>query len=154
MGIDQWARPWPDRAGRDSRIWTGLQRHISWICWDGGAPVATITADPGEDPHWPEANRAEAAIYVHRLVVSRRYAGIGLGAALLNWAGRTGSREHGARWVRVSAWTTNSDLHAYFRRQGFSLCGYQPDDAYPSGAHFQKPGANIPTARSPLFQQT
>lgn len=150
---DQWAKPWPDYAGREHRIRAALRQGKSWICWDNGTPAATITADPDEDPYWPEAIRTEPSIYVHRLIVSRRYAGTGLGTALLDWAGLAGRLEHGARWIRLSAWTTNQGLHEYYRRQGFSLCAFRPDDSYPSGAFFQKPTADIPPASVALFRQ-
>jgi GNAT superfamily N-acetyltransferase len=153
-GTDQWANPWPDQAGLEGRILSGLRQGKSWICWDDGIPAATITADPDVDPYWPKAGRAGPAIYVHRLVVSRRYSGTGLGAALLDWAGRTGRQQHGAQWIRVSAWTTNRGLHAYYRQQGFSPCGFVQDDGYPSGARFQKSTASIPPVDSALFKQT
>jgi GNAT superfamily N-acetyltransferase len=151
--IDQWAKPWPNRADRDSRIQAGLRQGKSWICWDDGTPAATITADPDEDPYWSEEGGTEPAVYVHRLVVSRQYAGSGLGGALFDWAGRTARREHGARWIRVSAWTTNHRLHAYYRGQGFSQCGFHPDDGYPFAARFQKPTARISPVDSGLFRQ-
>jgi ribosomal protein S18 acetylase RimI-like enzyme len=149
---DQWAAPWPDEEGLHVRVRAALRQGRSWICWDNTYPAATITADPQEDPYWSPADRGEPAIYVHRLVVSRYYAGADLGGALLDWAGRTGQRNHGARWLRLSAWTTNHDLHAYYRRHGFSLMELRPDPAYPSGACFQKPTAMIPDASSPLFR--
>jgi len=145
-GTDQWARPWPDQAGRDSRILASLRGGKTWICWDDAVPAATITADPDEDPYWLDDLRGDPAIYVHRLVVGRPYKGRGLGAALLDWAGRTAQRDYGARWIRVSAWTTNAGLHAYYRRQGFSLCGFHPDDSYPSAACFQKPTTLLPAS--------
>lgn len=151
---DQWARPWPDRTGRDSMIRAAIGQGKSWICWDNGTPVATITADRDGNPYWPEEDRAEPSVYVHRLVVSRQYAGAGLGAALLDWAGCSARREHGAKWIRVSVWTTNHRLHAYYQRQGFSLCGFHPDDGYPSAARFQKPTADISAAGSALFRRT
>jgi len=150
---DQWARPWPDDAGREDRIRAALRQGKSWICWDDVTPAATITTDPDEDPYWPQERRTEPSIYVHRLIVSRRYAGTGLGAALLDWAGRTGRLEHGARWIRLSAWTTNHGLHEYYRRQGFSLFAFYPNDSYPSGAFFQKPTTEIPAASAALFRQ-
>jgi hypothetical protein len=55
-GTDQWARPWPNRAGRDSRILASLSQGKTWIGWDNGTPAATITADPDEDPY-PSAAR-------------------------------------------------------------------------------------------------
>ncbi|MGH3402433.1 MAG: GNAT family N-acetyltransferase [Streptosporangiaceae bacterium] len=114
------------------------------MCWDGRRfPAATITLDPDNDPCWSEAQLNQPAVYVHRHVVSRRYGGAGLGAALLDWAGWAAHRDHGAQWIRVSAWTTNEALHACYRRQGFSFCGLHPDDGYPSAARFQKRTAPI-----------
>lgn len=151
-GTDQWARPWPNRAGRDTRILASLSQGKTWIGWDNGAPAATITADPDEDPYWPDDLRRESAVYVHRLVVRRLYKGVGLGAALLDWVGRTARHRHDAQWIRVSAWTTNTGLHDYYRRQGFEPCGFHADDGYPSAARFQKPTAPIPPPGSGLFR--
>jgi hypothetical protein len=153
-GTDQWARPWPNRAGRDRRILASLNQGKTWIGWDEGIPAATITADPDEDPYWPDDLRRESAIYVHGLVVCRPYRGAGLGAALLGWASWTGRRDHGARWIRVSAWTTNASLHAYLGRQGFLPCGFHPDDGYPSRARFQKSTAPIPAPVPDLFRES
>jgi GNAT superfamily N-acetyltransferase len=150
-GTDQWAQPWPDRVGRDRRIVTHLGSGKTWICWDRQTPAATITADPDEDPYWPERQRREPAIYINRLVVSRAYAGAGLGAELIDWAGRKARRDYGALWIRVSAWTTNTGLHSYYRGQGFQASGFHTDDGYPSGARFQKSTANLPASGLGLF---
>jgi GNAT superfamily N-acetyltransferase len=152
-GTDQWAQPWPDRAGRDSRILTHLRSGKTWMCWDRGTPAATITTDPDQDPYWPEPQRAEPAMYIHRLVVSRTHAGIGLGAELLNWAGRKAWRDHGAPWIRVSAWTTNHQLHDYYARQGFTRCERGVDDGYPSAALFQRPAQRAPMIGRSLFRE-
>lgn len=149
---DQWERPWPNRAGRDSRIRAALRRGRSWICWDDDMPAATITADPDGDPYWSAEDRAEPAVYLHRLVVGRNYAGAGLGAALIDWAGWTARRDHRARWIRVSAWTTNLRLHRYYEHLGFVPRGFHPDDGYPSAARFQKATADIPPVEFKLFE--
>jgi hypothetical protein len=151
-GIDQWATPWPNRAGRDSRVLASLTQGTTWIGWDHDVPAATITADPEHDPYWPDDLRREPAVYVHRLVVARPYRGAELGVALLDWAGRTARRDHGARWIRVSAWTTNVGLHAYYRHRGFEPCGFHADDGYPSAARFQKSTANLPVSGPGLFR--
>lgn len=148
---DQWAAPWPNRAGRDSRILASLQAGKTWICWDRATPAATITADPDHDPYWAQPPGADPAIYVHRLVVSRSYAGNRLGSSLLDWAGQTGRQAHGARWIRVSAWTTNLELHRYYIDQGFRQCGFHADDGYPSAARFQKPTEQIGVSWPGLF---
>jgi GNAT superfamily N-acetyltransferase len=152
-GTDQWARPWPDRAGRDRRILTHLRSGKTWVCWDRGTAAATITTDPDEDPYWPEPQRREPAIYVHRLVVSRAYAGAGLGAELLNWAARKAWRDHGALWIRASAWTTNQRLHDYYARQGFIRCRRGVSDGYPAAALFQRSTLPARKVRSTLFTE-
>jgi GNAT superfamily N-acetyltransferase len=148
---DQWAVPWPNRADRDSRILASLRAGKTWICWDRQTPAATITADPDHDPYWEQGRGADGAIYVHRLVVARSHAGHRLGAALLDWAGRTARLTHDARWIRVSAWTTNLDLHSYYLGIGFISCGFHPDDGYPSAARFEKPTDQIPVSWPRLF---
>ncbi len=151
-GTDQWARPWPSQADRDSRVLAHLLDGKTWVCRDGKVTAATITADPDDDPYWSQP-QPEPAVYIHRLVINREYAARGLGAELLNWAGSTARRRYGAIWIRVSVWTTNVGLHEYYRRQGFILCGYHADDGYPSGARFQKPTALIPEPSRLLFIQ-
>jgi GNAT superfamily N-acetyltransferase len=151
-GTDQWARPWPSEAARNKRIFAALQQGKTWIGWDGEQPAATLTADLDGNPYWTGKQRGEPAVYVHRLVVSRPYAGAGLGAELLDWAGAVARRIHGARWIRVSVWTTNLSLHSYYRRHGFAPCGCHPDDRYPSAARFQKPTSDIRAWSPRLFR--
>lgn len=150
---DQWRWPWPTRADRDGRIRTALTEGKTWICWDRDVPAATLTADLDDDPYWASENSRSAAraVYVHRLVVARRYEGLRLGASLLDWAGRTAWLAHGARSMRVSAWTTNGALHRYYERQGFDSRGRNADDGYPSGARFEKSTTVIPFAWPPPF---
>ncbi len=64
--------------------------------------------------------RPETALYVRRVIVSRRYVGLGLGAALLDWAGDVARRRHRAVLLRIDVWTTNTALHAYYEKRGFT----------------------------------
>jgi ribosomal protein S18 acetylase RimI-like enzyme len=87
------------------------------------------------------------------MVVSRAFAGRGLGAALLDWAGLRARRLHGACWVRVDVWTTNTALHAYYQRQGFVFCGFSNTSRYyPSAALFQKETGRIQPTGQTLFR--
>ena len=100
-GTDQWARPWPSREARDRRIWSDLLTRKTWIARDrGGDPAATITTEVAPDRILEVDWDADPATYVHRLVVSRNHSGRGLGAALLNWAGRRAARYYRAQWIR------------------------------------------------------
>jgi GNAT superfamily N-acetyltransferase len=150
-GTDQWAKPWPSEAARNDRILAGLRQRKTWIAWDGPLAAATITADPDPDPYWDGAQSGQPAVYIHRLVVGRPYAGVGLGAELLDWAGLAAAGRNGVALVRVSAWTTNAGLHAYYQRQGFTSCGRHPDDGYPSGVRFEKRIADISRTGFGLF---
>jgi GNAT superfamily N-acetyltransferase len=144
---DQWARPWPDRAGQRERILNDLLKGKTWLVWDGPTPVATITVDTeepldaNEQPVWPGYKSREPALYVRRVIVSRSRAGLGLGAALLDWAAQTAKRDYKAALIRVDVWTTNRELHAYYERQHFSRCaGRDPRELsnYPSQALFER----------------
>jgi GNAT superfamily N-acetyltransferase len=138
-GTDQWSQPWPSPQGRKARLLDGLESGKTWIVWDDGAPIATITTDETANPKlWTEWEDAEPAAYLHRLVVSRSYAGFRLGAALLNWAGSRAEQIYGARWARIDVWTTNKALHRYYEREGFTFVRYNNDPEYPSGALFQR----------------
>ena len=151
---DQWAQPWPNRIERDKRILEHIHAKKTWIIEHGSKVVATITADREADPHWPEPQQQDPAVYIHRLVVSLPFAGAELGAQLLDWAGRLATREHGARWLRVNAWTTNERLHRYYSGQGFKHCGQAIDNGhdpgYPSAALFQRP-AGLRTSTGPIL---
>jgi GNAT superfamily N-acetyltransferase len=144
---DQWANPWPDRAGQVERILNDLLKGKTWIVWDGTNAAATVTVDTeepldlNEQPVWPAHKRREPALYVRRVIVSRRYAGLGLGAALLDWAADVATRDHQAALIRVDVWTTNTELHAYYEGQRFTRrADRDPRELtdYPSQALFER----------------
>lgn len=140
---DQWTKPWPDEERRNKRIEQDLRERKTWLLWDDTAAAGTITIDPADNKVWPAEKRSENAVYVRRVIVRRRYAGIGLGARLLDWAADVGARMHGARLIRIDVWTTNTELHAYYRKQGFTFSGFlEPDNLpapdYPSRALFER----------------
>ena len=93
-------------------------------------------------------------MFVHRLITSRKYARLGLGAELIDWAGLRGGREYGAKWIRIDVWSTNTGLHDYYISKGFRPCGTCADPDYPSGALFEKPVAGIRVPAYPKFTET
>jgi hypothetical protein len=155
-GTDQWSQPWPDRDGRDARVLRGLEVGKTWIVWDGRTPAATVTiATCPNTAVWSKPGCAcdlsDRAVYAHRLITSRYYAGWGLGAQLINWAGLRGCRDYGAKWIRIDVWTSNRALHGYYKKRGFEPCGYCADPAYPSGALFQKRVTELTKLDTRLF---
>jgi ribosomal protein S18 acetylase RimI-like enzyme len=112
-----------------------------------GGTAATVTCrEHGNPMLWTAEEQREPAAYVSRLIVSRRHAGLGIGAALIDWAGLLGMSRWQAKWIRIDVWTTNLALHRYYKGQGFEhLRTLQFDDPwdYPSAALFQKPAADV-----------
>jgi GNAT superfamily N-acetyltransferase len=141
-GSTQWNRPWPTREARDKRIWGGLITGRTWIVWDGDVAAASVTIETTGSPElWIEEERRTPAVYLHRLVVERRYAGKGLGATLIAWAGKQGFQENpDATCIRIDTWTDNHGLHKYYEQQGFEFVAVrQAPGQHPSGRLFQKP---------------
>jgi GNAT superfamily N-acetyltransferase len=159
-GTNQWSTPWPDREGRDERVWRGLEVGATWVVWDRNedkdilAATVTIAAKPNLAV-WSKSrcNLADQAVYAHRLITARNYAGYGLGAELIDWTGLRGRREYGAEWIRIDVWTSNEALHGYYMKRGFKPCGTCPDRSYPSGKLFQKPMSKVSAPASPLFDE-
>lgn len=156
---DQWQKPWPDEDGRNARVLKGLERGCTWIVRDGQVPAATVTVTPRRNVEvWSApactCNLAERAVFVHRLITARKYAGSGLGAELIDWAGLRGQRLYGAKWTRIDVWGTNKRLHDYYLRHGFEPCGLCADSGYPSGALFQKPVSAIRKPAVPQFSES
>ncbi|MGW5385232.1 GNAT family N-acetyltransferase [Nocardia sp. NPDC003963] len=110
----------------------------TWIAEVDGEPAGTITINNRADRElWTDAELADALI-VHYLIVDLRFAGCGVGQRLLGHAA-TLTRAHRRRWVRLDAWTTNNDLHAYYRRAGFRLVRVaDPGSPSPSCALFER----------------
>jgi GNAT superfamily N-acetyltransferase len=159
-GTNQWSEPWPDQEGRNDRVWRGLEVGATWMVWDRNedkdilAATVTIAAKPNLAV-WSKSscNLADQAVYAHRLITARNYAGYGLGAELIDWTGLRGRREYRAKWIRIDVWTSNEALHGYYMKRGFKPCGTCPDPSYPSGKLFQKPVSKVAVPASPLFEE-
>ncbi|MCZ4102670.1 GNAT family N-acetyltransferase [Streptomyces sp. H10-C2] len=142
QGLDQWAKPFPAahilgsiRAGEVYLIKEDLRADAT----------ATITLDrDADDRLWTAEERAEPALYVHKLTVDRNAAGSGVGARILDWAGDQAARRS-CRWLRLDAWTTNPKLHAYYLHQGFQHVRTSTDPSVVSGWAAQRPADRVAT---------
>jgi GNAT superfamily N-acetyltransferase len=141
-GTDQWAEPWPTKEAQDSRILSDIARGNTWIVLDEVRVIASVTCRRrGSRSLWTTRELNDCAVYLSRLVVTRRVAGRDIGSALIDWAAIWAQQTWGACWVRVNAWTTNKDLHDYYLSKGFKLNRIDSlgSRRYPSAALFQKP---------------
>jgi ribosomal protein S18 acetylase RimI-like enzyme len=142
MGTDQWALPWPTRKARDNRVLRGLQQGKTWLVESGHIPVATITCrQHGNNDLWNNEERKRPALYVSRLIVTRKHTGLEIGSALVDWAALRAQSDWSAQCVRIDVWTTNVALHSYYEKRGFRFCRFAADQQsvdYPSAALFEK----------------
>lgn len=132
-GLDQWStwHQWREKMA------PSLACGDVWLLCDGGDLVGTVTVELHGDPDfWTPAELAEPAAYVSKLAVRRDRAGAELGALLLEWAGDYAYRR-GCRWMRLDAWKTNTQLHAYYRSRGWTYLRTSPNPRRRSGALFQ-----------------
>ncbi|RSD24895.1 GNAT family N-acetyltransferase [Amycolatopsis eburnea] len=135
QGLDQWAgSPWRADELRPG-LATGALR-VAETADPPRVPVATMTLGEEAAPCWRPADDRSAALYLSHLAVDRAFAGLGVGAWLLDEAAAEAARR-GKRWLRLDAWKSNARLHAYYRRQGFRLVRIA-DGAGGSGALFER----------------
>ncbi|MBM9505299.1 GNAT family N-acetyltransferase [Actinacidiphila acididurans] len=133
-GIDQWQFP-PHR----DRITQALRRGEVFLATTDGLPMATLQLDDHADPEfWTTEDKPGDALYVHRMAVSRKFAGSGVGGTLLNWALERAATA-GKPWLRLDAWKDNHGLHRYYESQGFTLVRVIDLPHRGSGALFQRP---------------
>jgi GNAT superfamily N-acetyltransferase len=144
-GYDQWPDGSPSLGPK--KISAQIERGEFWLVHAGRDPIAVIAVSSvGDADFWTSAEMAEPAFYIAKAAVVRPRAGEGLGAMLLRWACDYAA-DNGARWVRLDAWRTNTDLHSYYRRQGWEYLRTVPAPGRNSGALFQRPAVSDLAAR-------
>ncbi|MEV4254823.1 GNAT family N-acetyltransferase [Spirillospora sp. NPDC049652] len=164
-GTGQWAEPWPNAAERERRIRRGIElsrekgedgrgQAATWLVTDGDRPIATTFVTRVPNPAlWTPYELRTRAVYLHRLVIDRRYAGERLGERLVQWTGEWGRLAWDAEVMRIDVWADNIRLHEYYRNRGFLYTDtprlqadgtVRPDprlpmDVYPSGVLLDRP---------------
>jgi GNAT superfamily N-acetyltransferase len=137
-GINQWAVAWPNPEEQNQRILASIERGETWMIRnEDEATMATVALDTWSDPRlWTPEEQADPAMYMHRLIVRRKHAG--LGAEIMDWACHRAHRL-GLHWLRIDVWTDNTGLHRYYENNGFKHVRTLDLPDYPSGALFQRP---------------
>ena len=133
-GIDQWQFP-PHR----DRITRALEAGEVFLVLVDDQPIATVQVDAHADAEfWTTEDEPGDALYVHRMAVTRRFAGSGVGAKILDWATQRAA-DAGKRWLRLDAWKDNPGLHRYYEGEGFTRVRVIDLPHRGSGALFQRP---------------
>jgi GNAT superfamily N-acetyltransferase len=100
------------------------------IARHSGALCACLYLHHEDRVFWPEAKDGEA-LYVHRLAVSRRFAGLGYAITMLDWAAMEASSK-GRRYVRLDC-EPRPKLLALYKSAGFVAVDSAPVQV---GRHF------------------
>jgi GNAT superfamily N-acetyltransferase len=142
-GTNQWSAPWPSPELYDAKVKRGLGGGKTWnpSVW----PKSVCESER------PDAPKRQRAVYLHRLVTARKYAGGGLGSDLIDWAGKLAAHQYQAECIRIDVWRDNTGLHEYYMKRGFISRGFCADKKYPSGALFEKPVSSIDEDFKPQF---
>ncbi|GAA0323919.1 GNAT family N-acetyltransferase [Bacillus carboniphilus] len=94
--------------------------HNTYILMKDNIPVASVTLEtsPNEWDRdiWGDEANEEGVIYLHRLVVHRNYAGVGLGTKLLEWSERF-CAEKGNKAIRFDCLASNKGLNDFYQRR-------------------------------------
>ncbi|MEU7314255.1 GNAT family N-acetyltransferase [Streptomyces sp. NPDC007083] len=117
----QWGTtPYSQKPGGVARVERYLTDNSPWIAELDGTPAGALVLDSGPSPQLPVGPAGEPERYVRLLVSDRRYAGRGIGAALLGHAAEE-ARRAGVRLLRVDCWAGGGgELVAFYERNGFT----------------------------------
>lgn len=147
-GFDQWSEAGLDDTEFRRRVAASIEAGETWMAIHRDHPVGTIAIDDDADPGlWSEEERAHAVI-AHRMIVPRCAAGLGVGALLLDQAERV-AQQRERTYVRLDAWTSNNDLHAYYQRAGFHHVRTVQAHHTPSAALFERKVPSVTPSYSP-----
>lgn len=118
---EQWGTtPYSQKPGGADRVKRYTTENASYVAELSGAPVGAMVLDHGPSPRMPIAPAEEPELYVRLLVSDRRYAGRGIGTALLNHAAEE-TRRAGVGLLRVDCWAGGEgELVAFYERNGFA----------------------------------
>jgi len=120
LGTDQWQDLRPGRHGTGRSLREAIARGEVFLARDAGHVVGTLTLDTFADPEfWGPRDDPNDALYIHRMVVARAAGGRDVGGRMIDWALARAAAD-GKRWLRLDAWRSNTGLHAYYLRHGFT----------------------------------
>lgn len=144
-GYDQWQYPI-----KMHNIEAAVESGHCWIFEIGDDAIGTVTLDERADPSlWQPNDEPDSALYLHRLVVRRNTAAEHLGSAIIDWASLR-AKAAGKAWLRLDAWSSNSDLHRYYLSLGFQWIRTVEGPDVVSGVLFQRPSGEV-VGRGPVI---
>jgi GNAT superfamily N-acetyltransferase len=126
LGILQEAARWLKQSGmamwRDdelspARITGDVEAGLFFVAECDSAVAGVVKFQLEDSLFWPDVPQGQSA-FVHRLAVSRRFAGGGISSALLDWAVER-ARALGREYVRLDCEASRPRLRAVYEKFGF-----------------------------------
>jgi len=114
-------RQWREENFTQALVDAFIGEHEVFVAERGRELVGCYSVHWTYEKIWGERYHEDAG-YVHRLAVSRRYKGAGIGRQLLESA-ESYIRSQGKRWLRLDCMADNAGLNRYYQSQGFGLQG-------------------------------
>ncbi len=122
------AKEWTERDGAEV-MWTEQdvsEEIIGQLIEDGvfyfalvnGEPAGACTYQTRDPIYWPEI-QDESTAFVHRLAVYRKFAGQGIGKAMIDLA-KQRALEEGRKYLRLDCTAAREKLCHYYEKLGFS----------------------------------
>ncbi len=118
-GTTQWDYYRKDLEGNAGEVVESMENGNTFVVEKEGEVIASLTLEPKASEFdfdlWGNEAKDEGAMYLHRLVVLREYAGKGIGAALMKWAEAYVKRE-GKNKLRFDCLASNEGLNHYYQQ--------------------------------------
>jgi GNAT superfamily N-acetyltransferase len=125
---DQWPREIPEEEVRHM-----IESGATYLALVGQETAAVLKLTTRGGIVW--SGHDGEALYVRSFGVRRRYAGLGLGKTILDWAADQ-ARTQGKRHLRLDCMHENPGLKQYYTSAGFRFLGQHPQ--HPWYALFEK----------------
>lgn len=88
-----------------------------------GAPAGAVRFQLEDRLFWPDLE-GDGSAFIHRLVVRRRYKGLGVSTALMQWA-VSHARSMGKRYLRLDTDASRPKLRELYERFGFQFHSFR-----------------------------
>jgi GNAT superfamily N-acetyltransferase len=119
---------WRNDELTSERIYRDVEVGIFHLAYFDREPAGTIKFELADEIFWPDFPD-DAAAYVHRIAVKRKFAGKGISTSMLSWAVDTAC-VLGRSYLRLDCQTDRTPLRAIYERFGFQFHSYREVGPY------------------------
>ncbi|MFD0618344.1 GNAT family N-acetyltransferase [Paenibacillus sp. GCM10027629] len=128
LGLNQWSH-FLDDHGRDD-VLDSISNGTAYVFLKNNLLVGTVTIqlDPDDwDKHvWADLDVRDS-IFIHRLAISHKEKGRGLGREILNWIEHGFDIPQSKRYLKLDCVNDNLKLNEYYIQSGFQFLGRTED---------------------------